>query len=154
MKRLDMTSATVLLLALGLFTGCGDDSGDGGGGAGAGGDGDGVTMEVIEPTYTNLRERVFDHSCSNFSGCHDNAGPPAQGLDLATDPIAALVGVESTAVAGKILVIAGDADNSYLIEKISQMMPTAGNQMPAGQPLTQNKIDALRAWIDAGANPD
>lgn len=159
MKRLDMTSALVLLLALGLFTGCGDDSsgsagdGDGDGSAGMSGDGDGDgMMEVIDPTYANIQERVFVASCSSFSSCHDSSGPPAQGLDLETDAITALVGVESTVAAGRILVVAGDPDNSYLIEKIESMTPAVGVQMPPNQPLDQNKIDALKAWIADGAS--
>ena len=64
-----------------------------------------------------------------------------------------LVGVESSVVAGRILVIANDSANSYLIEKLGPM-PTAGQQMPFGRPpLPDATINVIRQWIDTGANP-
>ena len=163
MKRLDGLTALTLLLALGLLVGCGDDSGDGGGdgdgdgsaGNGGDGDGDGGGGDPIDPTYANIRERVFMASCA-FGSCHDDTAPQG-GLNLVTDPAAALVGVMATGAGAmdRTLVIAGNPDDSYIVEKVESMAPQAGVRMPPGaQVLEQNKIDALRAWIAAGAPTD
>jgi hypothetical protein len=153
-----------ILLLLTAPVACGDDSGgsggdgdgDGVGSGGMGGDGDGDAVpDPIDPTYANIQTRVFQASCA-FNSCHDDTAP-AQALDLKTDAAAALVGVMATGTGaeGRVLVIPNDADNSYIVEKVEAMMPQAGVRMPVGgQQLEQNKIDALRAWIDAGATTD
>ena len=62
-----------------------------------------------------------------------------------------LVGVPSSAAAGRVRVIAGDPDNSYLIEKLGPN-PAVGAQMPFGRPpLPQADIDVIRTWIANGA---
>ena len=65
-----------------------------------------------------------------------------------------LVGVESSRVAGRILVIANDSANSYLVEKLGPN-PAAGQRMPpGGRPaLPDADIAVIRQWIDNGAAP-
>lgn len=53
-------------------------------------------------------------------------------------------------------VIPGDADGSYLIEKISSASPKFGKRMPYDGPpyLSQNEILLIRNWIERGAPDD
>jgi hypothetical protein len=108
---------------------------------------------VLEPNLQSIQDLVFTPTCET-AGCHRGVMPSAD-LDLsdAMTSYMELVGVESSVVAGRILVIANDAANSYLIEKLGPN-PTAGQQMPFGRPpLSTADIDVIRQWIDTGANP-
>jgi hypothetical protein len=108
----------------------------------------------LEPNLNSIQDLVFSPTCAT-SGCHSGAMPSAE-LDLsdAMTSYTELVGVESSGVAGRILVIAGDAANSYLIEKLGPN-PSAGQQMPPGgrTPVPDADIDVIRQWIDSGAAP-
>lgn len=87
---------------------------------------------------------ILDASCGS---CH-NASLAQGGLDLQSDPRAALVDVPSSA--GDIYVVPGDPDASYLIERLESdtapMPPTGG--LPA------ESIDIIRQWIADGASDD
>jgi hypothetical protein len=87
-------------------------------------------------------------------GCHGGASNLyfTNGNDWAND----LIGVASAQKAGETLVIPGDANNSYLIKKLTLTGPpgiAAGtNRMPLGQaPLTAAQINMIRAWINGMA---
>ena len=99
-------------------------------------------------TFAQARDEVLVQSCG-FGSCHGNA---AAGLQIDSEMTAdALVGVESTALDGEILVIAGDSDASYLIAKMEAAAGIDGDVMPPSGALTQARIDIVRSWIDAGA---
>lgn len=95
------------------------------------------------------------------TGCH-SAGQ--QLPDLETDAYAAIVGAAS-GQAPIPYVTAGDSANSYLMHKIDGTFMLdvsqggcgcgAGTPMPAGgaPPLEPAVRDAIRRWIDEGANP-
>jgi hypothetical protein len=112
------------------------------------------TAVGLEPNLNSIQERVFSPTCAT-AGCH-SGGTPSADLDLsdAMTSYMELVGVESTRLAGRILVIANDSANSYLIEKLGPN-PSAGQQMPPGgrPPLPDSDIDVIRQWIDSGAAP-
>ena len=120
---------------MGLITGCGD-KGDTGG---------------AELTFTQVDETLVQ-SCG-FSSCHGEAGEGGLTLDGAAD-YDNIVGVESVAVAGAILVVAGDADGSYLIQKMEGASGIEGDIMPPSGMLDQGTIDQIRDWIDRGAPND
>ena len=103
---------------------------------------------VIEPTFTNVSAEVLVASCA-FSSCH---GSGTGGLTLkdSTTP-ADLVDVESTALPGAFLVIAGDADASYLVQKLEAADGIVGTEMPPGGTLEADRLQLVRDWIDAGA---
>ena len=62
------------------------------------------------------------------------------------------VGVDATELSGFRRVEPGRAADSYLYMKIAGDPRIAGGPMPAdGTTLTAVEIDAVRAWIDAGA---
>lgn len=90
---------------------------------------------------------VFDASCVR---CHDAAGRQG-GLDLETDPHAALVSVTSAAY-GVTLVAPGDPDGSLLVRKMEGVEAvTEGGVMPPDG-LLPEAAAVVRAWVAAGAS--
>lgn len=94
---------------------------------------------------------VFDAHCTS---CHSPAGGTQGALDLQTDPYGALVDAAS-AYPGRTLVTAGDSAGSFLIVKLrGDQAGTEGGTMPPGTPLDSGTVDAIAAWIDAGATQE
>lgn len=116
-----------------------------------------VTVNNVEPppppsvTLAELQTTVFTPLCS---GCHSGGGaalPSIMDLSSTSATFASLVGVASLEVPALQRVQAGNADNSYLIDKLEGTQ-TVGGRMPLfGAPLDQATIDQVRAWINAGA---
>lgn len=106
------------------------------------------------PTLTEVQTQVFTRSCAT-AGCHKNttatSTDAAEGLDLEKDTFAKLVGVASVQAPAKKLVVAGDPDNSYLIEKMEKMNPPSGTQMPPTGALPVADLELVRGWIASGA---
>lgn len=104
------------------------------------------------PTFTQVDDDVFSKGCA-FSSCH---GGGSGGLHLngtAADHDA-LVDAPSTGKSGATLVVPGDADASYLVQKLEGAADIVGDPMPAGaDALDPALIAEVRAWIDAGALP-
>ncbi|TFH26233.1 MAG: hypothetical protein E4H00_10875, partial [Myxococcales bacterium] len=93
-------------------------------------------------------ETILAESCGTM-GCHD-ATPQAQaGLDLISPNVESRV-VDINAVGlgceNSILVVAGDADASYLLDKVYNLPTICGLQMPLVGNLPQDEIDILRQW--------
>lgn len=115
------------------------------------GGGDG---EPAPPTFGEVHERVFQVSCV-FSTCHKGGPSPAGDMSLEREEAhAALVEVSSSMATGKVRVVPGDPDASYLLEKLTAPMPAAGETMPPDAPLEAERIDLVRQWIEAGAADD
>ena len=91
---------------------------------------------------------ILAQSC----GCHTGASPSA-GLDLSPEAAYdALVGAMSGA--GIPFVTAGDASQSYLINKLDGSQGDVGGsgvRMPMGGELPDGEIDTIADWIEAGA---
>jgi hypothetical protein len=91
------------------------------------------------------------------SYCHYPGTPQPPDLTHPFDATTGVVNVESKLPAGK-RVVPGDPDASFLVKKIeAQPGSTAigGAAMPMQIPLlSQGSIDALKAWINAGAKND
>lgn len=125
--------------------------------------------EVPTPTFStratlpDLQETIFDTTCA-LSNCHDTDGAPfSGGLNLASGAaFDELVGVPTTnavaAAAGMLRVDPGNPDASFLMTKITlpgAVDPESGSRMPLGQePLTDEQIERIRAWILRGALAD
>lgn len=111
-------------------------------------------VQGLQPSLDSIQANVFTPSCG-FAGCHSGpAGPglPA-GLDLssAEGSFASLVSVASVEVPALERVTPGDADQSYLIQKL-EGTAAVGAQMPLGGPFfDQATVDVIREWINAGA---
>ena len=128
---------TLLALATGLMLGAGC--------------GEGASPEPIPATLSAIEDRIFTPNCT-FSSCHGASAQ--QGLSLTGRTHGALVGVAAGEAPSMVRVAAGDPAGSYLLHKIEDAMPTSGVRMPPDQPLPASKIDAIRAWIAAGAQDD
>jgi hypothetical protein len=116
--------------------------------AGCGKDGD----TGADTSFSSIRDEILVPSCG-FESCH---GADAGDLTLdAGGAYAALVDVPSAAATGEVLVIPGDADGSYLVQKLEDASGIAGEGMPpGGQLLDADKIARVRGWISAGAADD
>ncbi len=112
-----------------------------------------TTPIMLGPTLEQIQAIIFTPTCAT-SNCHSGAVPDA-GLDLsdADTSHANLVGVSTTQLGGAgIRVVAGDPDNSYLIQKLENAAGIEGVRMPLGAPpLAQSDIDEIRQWITDGA---
>ncbi len=113
---------------------------------------------TILPTLSSLKENYFARSCV-FSGCHLGRRAEAN-LDLTTDDLHALlvgVGVEDALAAarGKIRVVPGDPDGSFMLQKVeNRQAADEGGIMPedADGPVDPDcRIKMLRQWIADGA---
>lgn len=102
-------------------------------------------------TFTRVGDEVLVASCG-FSSCH-GSGTGDLTLD-GNGSYDALVDVESAAAPGEILVIPGDADNSYLVKKLEAADGIVGTEMPPGGILDEERLTLVRDWIDAGALED
>jgi len=104
------------------------------------------------PTLAMIQAQIFDPSCTS---CHTDVGrTPSAGLNLrAGAAFAGLVSVASPAQAGAVRVIPGNANNSYLVQKLEGAPGITGLRMPRSGPpfLTDAQVQLVRAWITAGA---
>ena len=100
-----------------------------------------------------IQAYVFDVSCT--TKCHGDT-PPAAAMSLRPDEArAAMVNVPSHHEPGWVRVVPGSSPSSMLMVEIGgEPGPPLEGFMPWGMPkLCNEKIDAIRRWIAAGANP-
>lgn len=100
-------------------------------------------------TATKSAEEIFAQSCGTV-GCHDSSPQAQAGLDLMSPNVASRV-VDVNAIglgcASDILVVAGDPDSSYLLDKLLNTPGICGLQMPVVGSLTPSEVEILRQWI-------
>ena len=108
------------------------------------------TVAGIQPTLQSIQDNVFSPSCS---GCHTGGGaslPSSMNLTSSAASRVALVNVMSSET-GLQRVLPGNANNSYLIQKLEGTQ-SSGARMPFGGPfLDTATIAVIRQWIDSGA---
>lgn len=156
---------TFFTLALSLAA-CGSDPGDGSGGPCEGADCETpIDGSCFGSTFEAIQSQVFDaRGCTN-AACHGKADDPAGGLDLRSEvAFENLVRVDG--LSGPFdLVFPGDERRSLLYLKLAaktaaldlQGMGIAGDPMPFGEtldPVSEEELAALRAWIRGGAQAD
>ena len=153
-----------LLASLGvLMVACGDSGSDEGGGCETGevqcGPSSSDCIPEADGSLAWDQSQVFEvHGCA-ASSCHNGTSTdPRASFDLSDEAASfdSLVNVESEEVGPKLLVAPNDVDGSYLVNKLTGEGIAPGTQlMPIGavSPLCDAKIDGVRAWINAGANP-
>src|SRR5437773_4701088 len=107
-------------------------------------------------TFATIQQTILTATCATAS-CHGTAA--AGGLSLSAGAAYAnLVGAPASnpaaQAAGKLRVVPGDPDASFLIAKlVGQLTPAEGSPMPlVGAPLTPAQLDMLRRWIAGGAS--
>lgn len=109
--------------------------------------------QTIEPRLSVIEQQILQPGCA-FSSCHGAESPKA-GLSLTGSTHGQLVNRASSQVEGRVLVIPLDPDRSYLLEKLTDETPTAGSRMPyTSSPLPEDKVLAIRRWIELGAPND
>src|SRR5262249_34822706 len=100
---------------------------------------------------------IFSPTCAD-QACHSSV---AQAGALVLEPGTShdqLVGVAAfnfaAHQAGLLRVKPGDANNSFLITKLTRPSPPQGSAMPLGKsPLSAAQIQLIRDWINQGALP-
>lgn len=113
----------------------------------------------LQPTLSSIAQNVFASTDSSgrvaCTQCHTNQGrTPAANLNLLPEVAhAQLVNVASIQKPGAVRVIPGDADNSYLVQKLEGHPGIVGQRMPrtAGPFLTEGQMLIIRRWINQGA---
>lgn len=143
-----MSGRADLWLALALAVGSASCAGDGSALGGVLEPGDG---EDDAPTLSQLQTDIFTPFCSP---CHQPGGIGPMPLDTLQASFDNLVGVESVEIAGLLRVAPGDPEMSYLVWKVEGRPTIVGDPMPLGGPmLAAEQIEAIVAWIAAGAEP-
>ena len=117
----------------------------------------------LQPTFASVQHEIFEArdtagraACTE---CHTDVGgrTPSGGLNLRHEvAYASLVGVASRSKAGAIRVIPGDANNSYIIQKLEGRSGIVGERMPrtGGPFLTEGQMTIIKRWIETGASND
>lgn len=120
---------------------------------------------MLEPTWTSIYNNVIRTSCGGVAGvCHIDGSASGLNMDTQMGAYTALVGgmpgamsVSCRAVT-RPYVAAGDAEGSFLIEKLEGVFADGtmlcGSRMPIGPVLSTEDIEIIRMWIDAGAMND
>lgn len=101
-------------------------------------------------TVLKNAETILAETCGT-STCHDQPLPPQHDLDLLSPNVESrVVGVNAIGLGceSRLLVVAGDPDASYLLDKVLNTPGICGLQMPVVGLLSQSEIDILRDWID------
>jgi len=117
----------------------------------------------LQPTFSSVQREIFE--ARDEAGraacieCHTDVGGrnPSGGLNLRHDvAYASLVSVASRGKTGAVRVIPGDADNSYIVQKLEGRPGIVGERMPrtGGPYLTEGQMTILKRWIATGANND
>jgi hypothetical protein len=137
-----------LCAVVALVAGCGGGSGDGldanGRPIGEGDDPSGP----MTASFSSIQSHVFTPMCT---ACHSGSAAP-RGLRLdAANSVALLVNTPSGVVPSLMRVKPGDADNSYLVQKL-EGHAAVGARMPLGGPyLDASAMALIRQWINNGA---
>lgn len=104
---------------------------------------------LADPSFSRVIQVLFDSNGCTKSSCHGAA--QSVGLDLREgNSYESLVNVPSIKEIGKIRVIPGNAQDSYLVIKVEGRQ-NAGERMPLGGQLDSVDIRNIRNWIDKGA---
>ena len=104
-------------------------------------------------------ETVFEVSCATL-GCHNDV-TPASGLDLLSPGVdSRVVDVNAMGIGcqSRILVVAGDPNSSYLLDKVLGTIGICDSQMPPLS-LPDSDVEVIRQWIidlggSGGGTPD
>lgn len=92
-------------------------------------------------------ESIFVDNCT--VGCHNDTQMQAD-LDLLSPGVAERVvdkDVTGIGCTDRKVVVAGDPDSSYLVNKVENVPGICGGQMPVVGSLHADEIDVIRQWI-------
>jgi hypothetical protein len=118
--------------------------------------------DCVDLTWPSIHERIITPGCAT-ARCHDDSDPAAQ-LDLSGDAMAAYDRIVDAAAVGlqcmsegTPILTPGDPDASLLLVKVEapSSEDVCGSKMPlSGSALPQQRLCAIREWIDCGACPE
>jgi hypothetical protein len=100
-------------------------------------------------TSSKSAEMVLAESCGT-TGCHDDSPQAQAGLDLLSPNVESrVIDINSIGVGctSDILVVAGDPDRSYLLDKVLNTPGICGLPMPVVGSLSASDTEVLREWI-------
>ena len=103
-------------------------------------------------SFSTQLQPLMTAECAN-TGCHSGNQAKA-GLNLAVGrAYAEMVNVASTAAgcSGRLLVVPGAVDQSYLVNKLTGIGMCNGSAMPKSGGLAPAQVDLFRSWICNGA---
>ncbi len=117
----------------------------------------------VAPTWRSIYSQIIATTCA-LSSCHDDASPEGD-LDMSSDTAAfanllgqLAQGSDTCRLEGRTRLVAGDPQTSLIYLKVSAASSedVCGSKMPlAGNPLTDQRLCAIREWITCGAcGPD
>ena len=137
-------TASGLLLSLALWN-CGSGKGS-------------TAPAAVEPTLASIQQQLFTPGCA-LPSCHSSASRRGGLVLEAGSAYAQLVGVtaenDAAKAAGKLRVVPGHPEQSFLIDKLSRLNPGEGSLMPyTGTMLPAAQVEAIRTWIRQGAARD
>lgn len=143
-------SFSILIVFMLFLAGC---SGNGDSDPASGYNGENTTPPPADPpptedvSFANDIQPIFNSSCGG-SGCHIDQTTNGVRLNSHEN-----VTSSEGAQYGELIVQVGNPDDSPLVDKIESDNPKEGERMPLnGNPLSDTQIEAIRTWIDEGAN--
>ena len=113
--------------------------------------------EGFDSTFAAIQHVVIGGYGCTEGFCHGDVDPPAGELVLLPDvAYDNLVGVDSFGLPGTLRVAAGDAEASFLYDKLQAgtngTQPAFGQPMPlVGDALSADELEAVRLWIEGDA---
>jgi hypothetical protein len=114
----------------------------------------GSGIEPGEVSFSQQVQPILTDRCA-FSGCHASTSPAAEQSLAEGLAYVNVYNVPSQELPSMDRVEPGDPDQSYLVHKIQGThldVGGSGLRMPRGQePLSQDQINLIRAWIQQGA---
>lgn len=112
----------------------------------------------LAPTFSSIRDEIFlssdDAGRTACINCHAPGGISVGFINFRADDLyTRLVNGGSRQKVGAVLVVPGDPDNSYLVQKLEGRSGIIGLRMPFNGPpyLTDGQILVIRRWIQTGA---
>ncbi|MEM7135992.1 MAG: hypothetical protein AAF500_05395 [Myxococcota bacterium] len=148
MRYLALPTAMLLSAAI---AGCGDNAADTGGAGDC----------SFESTFEAIQVTIFDARGCTVNACHGDGFAGSGNLDLRSDASFASLVRQPSSIDPEIeRVFPGDQDLSLLYLKVSESAASLassglGQAMPINaEPLTDDQLTALRAWIRGGAPED
>ena len=116
-----------------------------------------IAVSTLDTNLSGLVQNIFNNDCID---CHEPGGQgylaTGSGLDLtAGKSYGNLVGHATYELPGQapfVRVDSGNADGSYLYQKLSSSLPKSGLRMPWDGPpyLTTDEIAIIKRWIQLG----
>jgi len=138
------------IVVIAFLAACGADGHDGGSDAGADPDPLDITSTPAPGSLDDLHERIIGQRCSGQPGlCHNGQFEPNLSTPALTYEY--LVNRPGLEKPDRLRAAPGNAAGSLMIDKLRNRNGVA-TQMPLGaEPLAEDDIRALEAWIEAGA---